>query len=146
MCGKITALCATCLHIAFNCSVTLHCRVVSINSFLSFSGLHLFLQTQLSLKEIEGFLEGAFGEYASVEEVICSQELQCGSEQQRQLCTREGCKRIIFSDVSMEENPITTDTSKVETQDSDFSASSNSSEGFSSSRAEPISVLYTMYK
>ena len=36
--------------------------VLSINKFLSFSGLHLFLQSPMTIEEIEDFLEGKYNE------------------------------------------------------------------------------------
>ena len=36
--------------------------VLSINKFLSFSGLHLFLQSPMTVEEIEDFLDGKYDE------------------------------------------------------------------------------------
>ena len=43
--------------------------VLSINKFLSFSGLHLFLQSPMTIEEIEDFLDGKYNE-KTVEDVM----------------------------------------------------------------------------
>ena len=42
--------------------LTFSCSVLSINKFLSFSGLHLFLQSPMTIEEIEDFLNGKYGD------------------------------------------------------------------------------------
>lgn len=68
-------------------------EIVKFNYFLSFAGLHLFLQTQLSIEEIDGFLQGKYGENATVEEVIHSQELAGESEVNKaeNACSNDKC-------------------------------------------------------
>ncbi|XP_074615168.1 sorting nexin-11-like isoform X1 [Acropora palmata] len=65
--------------------------IVKFNYFLSFAGLHLFLQTQLPIKEIEGFLEGKYGESVSVEELIQERVLENEEDKAHISCSNENC-------------------------------------------------------
>lgn len=97
-------LCGVSLHfLSFTCQliilhrvIILFCfvffnRIVKFNYFLSFAGLHLFLQTELPIKEIEGFLEGKYGESVSVEELIQERVLENEEDKAHISCSNENC-------------------------------------------------------
>lgn len=90
-------LCGVSLHffllhgvIILFCFVFFH-RIVKFNYFLSFAGLHLFLQTQLPIKEIDRFLEGKYGESVSVEELIQERVLENEEDKAHISCSNETC-------------------------------------------------------
>lgn len=129
-------------------------EIVKFNDFLSFAGLHLFLQTQLPVEEIDGFLEGKYGENASVEEVMRSQEQAIASEEDRlpHTCSSEKCGLLTSSnwDISTAVN-ILPSTSEADDSNSikSLSGSFNSSEsllGPISSSVESSSFMYTVYR
>ena len=131
----------------------LYCRIVKVNDFLSFAGLHLFLQTQLPVQEIDGFLEGKYGENASVEELMSSQYLSNGSEEDKMLqaCSSEKCTLLTYSDCNiassidipaMEDDD---DNSEKSLSDSCNCSNENASEQTSSS-VESSSFMYTVYR
>lgn len=130
------------------------CRIVKINDFLSFAGLHLFLQTQLPVDEIDGFLDGKYGENASVEELISAQELAIESEEDKMphACSSEKCTLLTSSnwDISSAIN-ISTSQSEADDTSSEksLSGSCQSTEsllGQVSSSVENSSFMYTVYK
>ncbi|KAJ7333627.1 phosphatidylinositol binding [Desmophyllum pertusum] len=132
-------------------------EIVKVNDFLSFAGLHLFLQTQLPIQEINGFLEGKYGENASIEELIRSQELAKSSEEDKILhvqCSSEDCTLLSSSnwDITCTTTPTTADnistnseTDEV-TSEQHLSDSYSSSLGYLSSSAEKSTFMYTMYR
>lgn len=142
------------LHCLTDNLYVLTCRIVKFNDFLSFAGLHLFLQTQLPVEEIDGFLEGKYGENASVEEVMRSQEQAIASEEDRlpHTCSSEKCGLLTSSnwDISTAVN-ILPSTSEADDSNSmkSLSGSFNSSEsllGPISSSVESSSFMYTVYR
>lgn len=74
-------------------------EVLKVNYFLSFSGLHLFLQSDLTMEEIQNFLEGKFGDYLSVDSILESRETnQDGGVVKRtsaSVVTHENCKHVL---------------------------------------------------
>ena len=131
----------------------INCRIVKINDFLSFAGLHLFLQTQLPIQEIDGFLEGKYGENASIEELISSQELSNGSEEpdkMLQACSSEKCTLLTSSNWNIS-SAINIPTSEGDDANSEKSLSDsfNSTEnslGQISSSIERSFFMYTVYR
>ena len=136
-------------------SSPLFCRIIKFNDFLSFSGLHLFLQTQLPVEEIDGFLEGKYGENASVEEVISSQELASGNEDDKMphTCSSEKCTLMTSSnwDISSAINVSSSAAAEADDSSSEksLSGSCNSTEsllGPVSCSVESSSFMYTVYR
>lgn len=125
-------------------------EIVKVNDFLSFAGLHLFLQTQLPIQEINGFLEGKYGEHASVEELITSQELANSSEEDKtfHVCLSEDCTLLNSSnwDITSADNISTHSESSELGSEKYLSDSYSSSLGYLSSSAENSSFMYTMYR
>lgn len=128
----------------------LYCRIVKVNDFLSFAGLHLFLQTQLPIQEINGFLEGKYGEHASVEELITSQELADSNEEDKtvHVCLSEDCTLLNSSnwDITSADNISTHSESSELGSEKFLSDSYSSSLGYLSSSTENSSFMYTMYR
>lgn len=128
----------------------LYCRIVKVNDFLSFAGLHLFLQTQLPIQEINGFLEGKYGEHASVEELITSQELGDSNEEDKlcHVCLSEDCTLLNSCnwDITSADNISTHSESSELGSEKFLSDSYSSSLGYLSSSAENSSFMYTMYR
>lgn len=122
---------------------------MKVNDFLSFAGLHLFLQTQLPIQEINGFLEGKYGEHASVEELITSQELVDSSEDKTfHVCLSEDCTLLNSSnwDITSADNISTHSECSELGSEKYLSDSYSSSLGYLSSSAENSSFMYTMYR
>lgn len=123
---------------------------MKVNDFLSFAGLHLFLQTQLPIQEINGFLEGKHGEHASVEELITSQELADSNEEDKlfHLCSSQDCTLLNSSywDIASEDNISTHSESSELGSEKYLSDSYSSSLGYLSSSVENSSFMYTMYR
>lgn len=122
-------------------------KIVKVNDYLSFAGLHLFLQTQLPIQEIEGFLEGKYGENASVEDLINPPELSNSNEEEKTLyvCSSDDCTLLTSSNWDI---PSADNTSTHSESDSYkyLSDSYNSSLGYLSSSAENSSFMYTVYR
>lgn len=128
-------------------------EIVKVNDFLSFAGLHLFLQTQLPVQEIDGFLEGKYGENASVEELMSSQDLSNGSEEDKMLqaCSSEKCTLLTYSDCNIASSidiPATEDddaNSEKSLSDS-YNCSNENASVQTSSSVESSSFMYTVYR
>ena len=75
-----------------------------MNSFLSYSGLHLFLQSDLTVEEIQNFLDGKFGDYLSVDNILESRETnEDGGVVKRtstSVVTHENCKHILVGNTN----------------------------------------------
>lgn len=126
-------------------------RIVKVDDFLSFAGLHLFLQTQLPVQEIDGFLEGKYGEHASVEELMDSHELTNASEDNVEyICSSEKCALMSANwDIPSPAISITTSESDDVSSAKSLSCSYNSSDsllGPMSSSVESSSFMYTVYR
>ena len=125
-------------------------RIVKVNNYLSFAGLHLFLQTQLPIQEIEGFLEGKYGENASVEDLIHPTTLSNLNEDKKTLyeCSNEDCTLLTSSnwDIPSTDNASTHCGSYEVNSDRLLSDSYSTSSGYLSSSAENSSFMYTMYR
>lgn len=124
-------------------------RIVKVDDFLSFAGLHLFLQTQLPVQEIDGFLEGKYGEHASVEELIDTHELTNASENNVEyVCSSEKCA-LMSVNRNIPAISITTSESDDVRSAKSLSSSYNSSDsllGPMSSSVESSSFMYTVYR
>ncbi|XP_058959307.2 sorting nexin-10 isoform X1 [Pocillopora verrucosa] len=125
-------------------------EIVKVNNYLSFAGLHLFLQTQLPIQEIEGFLEGKYGENASVEDLIHPTTLSNLNEDKKTLyeCSNEDCTLLTSSnwDIPSTDNASTHCGSYEVNSDRLLSDSYSTSSGYLSSSAENSSFMYTMYR
>ncbi|XP_078358553.1 sorting nexin-10-like [Oculina patagonica] len=123
-------------------------EIVKVNDFLSFAGLHLFLQTQLPIVEIDGFLEGKYGENASVEELINSQELANEEDKALHVCSSEDCTLLTSSnwDITSADNISTHSETDEISSEKHLSDSYSSSLGYLSSSAENSTFMYTMYR
>lgn len=123
---------------------------MKVNDFLSFAGLHLFLQTQLPIQEINGFLEGKYGEHASVEELITSQELANTNEEDKtfHVCLSEDCTLLNSSnwDITSGDNVSTHSESSEVGSEKYLSDTYSSSLGYLSSSTENSGFMYTMYR
>lgn len=128
----------------------MYCRIVKITDFLSFAGLHLFLQTQLPITEIDGFLEGKYGENASVEELINSPEPVNSNEEDKTpyLCSSEDCTLLTsFNwDITSADNVSTNSGTDEISSEKHLSDSYSSSLGSLSSSVENSTFMYTMYR
>ncbi|CAH3193906.1 unnamed protein product, partial [Porites evermanni] len=126
-------------------------EIVKVDDFLSFAGLHLFLQTQLPVQEIDGFLDGKYGEHASVEELIDTHELTNASEDNVEyVCSSEKCALMSANwDIPSPAISITTCESDDVSSAKSLSCSYNSSDsllGPMSSSVESSSFMYTVYR
>ena len=125
-------------------------RIVKFTDFLSFAGLHLFLQTQLPITEIDGFLEGKYGENASVEELINSLEPANSNEEDRTpyACSSEDCTLLTSSnwDITSADNISTHSETDEISSEKHLSDSYSSSLGSLSGSAENSTFMYTMYR
>ncbi|XP_032222111.1 sorting nexin-11 isoform X2 [Nematostella vectensis] len=72
-------------------------KVLSIRDFLSYSGLHLFLQSKLSVDQIEAYLDGRYKQDLMVDEII-SQELSEDPIPGAKECSAATCPFIVISD------------------------------------------------
>ncbi|XP_031550166.1 sorting nexin-10-like [Actinia tenebrosa] len=72
-------------------------KVLNRRKYLSFVGLHLFLQTELSVQKIEDYINGNFKENYTVEELV---NLSESSQIEKALdsCTLKTCYNVVLSD------------------------------------------------
>lgn len=72
-------------------------RVLNRLNYLSFVGLHLFLQTELSVRQIEDYINGNFKENYTVEELVSLSE-SSQIEKALNTCTQKTCYNVVLSD------------------------------------------------
>lgn len=75
----------------------LHFRVLNERHYLSFVGLHLFLQTEMSIKQIDDYLNDNFQENYTVDHLIKLSETN-QIEKALDTCTLKSCYNVILSD------------------------------------------------
>lgn len=125
-------------------------EIFKVNNYLSFTGLHLFLQTQLPIQEIEGFLEGKYGENASAEDLINPPTLSNSIKDDKTSysCLNEDCILMTSSnlDIPSTDNASTHSGSCEVNSDNCLSDSYSTSLEYLSSSAENSSFMYTMYR
>ena len=100
--------------------------------------------------EIDGFLEGKYGENACVEELINSQELANTNEEDKtpHVCSSEDCTLLTSSnwDITTADNISTHSEIDDISSEKHLSDSYSSSLGYLSSSAENSTFMYTMYR
>lgn len=70
--------------------------ILVINKFLSYSGLHLFLQSPMTVDEIEGFLVGKYGD-KSVEDMLEDFGCATNTDNPFSIFLRKECKDLLIS-------------------------------------------------
>ncbi|KXJ13692.1 sorting nexin-10B [Exaiptasia diaphana] len=72
-------------------------KVLNQRHFLSFVGLHLFLQTEMSMHQIENYVNGNYGQEYTVEDLIHLSESN-QIEKALDTCTLKSCYNVVISD------------------------------------------------
>lgn len=101
------------------------------------------------MQEIDGFLEGKYGEHASVEELVDTHELANASEDKVEyVCSSEKCA-LMTTNWDIPSPAITTSESDDVSSAKSLSSSYNGSYsllGPTSSSVESSSFMYTVYR